>query len=661
MTCLKLTSIICILLFFQIYGISQVKVLLYSDDKPFLLGEIENILTELKDTTGNRICSVVNLTRIEENKRDEQITDEARSALAKQKLISIDVSGDQHIKLAKELSDFHYSLKVNIHPLQDLLEYQFILYRIQDVTHGAFDTLDNSYTRVVNVLSPPARTISFFLDPRNSDYRDILSNNLKRLFPASNFEPRLKIACNGITGKNEIFIAKGDSVVLDAGLSFDKDHPKKALKFFWRQVSFNGNKNYSKECTLPFHVGESYQKLVLKQEGDYELSVQVSDGISRSKEERLLLKVRRKPISLITRSSFRIIDYASIYGYLTNKNMDDQRSKINFGVIYLNNSADSHTTIQAEWLGAISQNQIAHYSYLAREDIQIPDSSTNAIELEVDRQSDTSQWFNVQAKFRPKPRFESREYRFRLRSYLREIQGQCNEFKIKYDVIGPVGIGWNYRRSSTFRNDSFFSVEEFDNTDITSGFEFTSTNSSETRVSFGGGAQVYLNAFIFPYVHLIFGATTSNIRIAERKVYRNLTLDNLSLYTSAQYSMTARPFFGIGILAQSNRLIGEGWIGVQSFDVFGIDDPDITRFRFDYVKPTNYEEELIAIGKQKESDFYESLENRSMHFLQANYKYGYKSRFLYSKLSITFSIQLVVLLNKYGLDAQFGYGVAFGM
>jgi hypothetical protein len=268
--------------------------LFYMENEEYLLPFIEQTLTELSHAyySGSLFSEVLNLNAYEDDIRYQKtvrsLIDYYSGTSTVLKLP--DEARNVHDTIAQGLMEYDLFLKIKVHVLNELLEYQFMLYEtIPAVETGRDLTVQdlNRYHR--------ARTV--FIDPRQPDYLNDLKNTIKQIFPECNQPPIPVVKVNGRRNEGAVVhrFALGDTLVLDASLSIDRDSPRSAFSYEWRQIDTLGRLNVSIHELVPLKQNSVIQKLEIDKPGDYMFGVKVSDGILYSREDTVRVKIVERP------------------------------------------------------------------------------------------------------------------------------------------------------------------------------------------------------------------------------------------------------------------------------------------------------------------------------------------------------------------------------
>ncbi len=178
----KKIASITIILFYTNICLAQneeQKILIYAEKEDYLMPLIEKKLSEIKYLSkDNKIFNkVTNLNRITSNIANEKILNNAvkyHSGLNIALTDSMKRVQNSIVDLIKK-NDLFLQVKINI--LNNLLEYQFFLYKI---TSTSFPTINTA---------EPISTFNTFIDIQNDNYNKKIEDAVKAIFPKSNAKP----------------------------------------------------------------------------------------------------------------------------------------------------------------------------------------------------------------------------------------------------------------------------------------------------------------------------------------------------------------------------------------------------------------------------------------------------------------------------------------
>ena len=187
-------------------------------------------------------------------------------------------------------------LRISINKLNNNLEYQFHLYE----KNGRSDSL--------------IKFSSFFIDPDNQEYSNIISTEVQKLFVdhgGTNKSPiaKIRIDRNLVSGKDTIYRSNQDTIFLDATSSEDEETPKKYLGYRWRAERKGDDNAFLSD----FNFENSQQKLVINEQGAYTFYLSVSDGVSTSAEDSVIVFIIKKPFLDLHQSFYIRISQRNLF------------------------------------------------------------------------------------------------------------------------------------------------------------------------------------------------------------------------------------------------------------------------------------------------------------------------------------------------------------
>ncbi|HEX5151028.1 MAG TPA: hypothetical protein VFW07_06245 [Parafilimonas sp.] len=183
--------------------------------------------------------------------------------------------------IASNLNNNNFFLLININILDRLLEYQFLIFKLDSVKEG----LERKIIRDMNVQE--YRATSVFIDPSLNDYKEKIRLALRQLIYEANIPPKPQVIYNNNEIDSIFFIEKGSKLKFIAS-QIDEDSPPDQMKYTWALVDSN------KKQSLSINPNIKEQIFDFKKEGDYILYLSVSDGNQTRKQE-YILKVISKP------------------------------------------------------------------------------------------------------------------------------------------------------------------------------------------------------------------------------------------------------------------------------------------------------------------------------------------------------------------------------
>ncbi|WP_295793689.1 hypothetical protein [Mucilaginibacter sp.] len=247
----------------------------------FLVPLIETELKKLKDKTdpnkGNLFSEVQSLNLFLSAQQANGTLTAAINIFNKNNVLfkSNKNSIEENKLVVKNLRDKDWFLKININILNNLIEYQFVLFKVGKATRNQIPYLEQQNYR----------TISVFVDPLSTNYKDKIKNVLRQIITEANEPPIPLLLFQGQVIKDTIFAGRGhNTLTADAQ---DNDSSPDQLTYKWR-LSQTGSL---------FEYNKSGKNLDLDWDGSYEMNVllTVSDGVNNNLRMFTLI-VRDKPI-----------------------------------------------------------------------------------------------------------------------------------------------------------------------------------------------------------------------------------------------------------------------------------------------------------------------------------------------------------------------------
>lgn len=218
-------------------------VLVYSTGKPYLQTFIETELSGLTNVElqRNYFENVHSLnTFISDNEYQGAIREIIESQNSSGKKLSIYYRQSEievRNRIVKILTEYDYFLLINTNVLEDLIEFQFKLFR----------TVGNSSSANVETINAPfnlsddvERSEDIFINPRKNDYKELISNAIKRLFTGSSQKPIAELRFNGRK------IYNGDTLVVPFDETLEvfgkssKDRTQENISYTWRNIPLEG-------------------------------------------------------------------------------------------------------------------------------------------------------------------------------------------------------------------------------------------------------------------------------------------------------------------------------------------------------------------------------------------------------------------------------------
>jgi hypothetical protein len=213
--------------------------------------------------------------------------------------------------IVQNLKNQQFFLKINIHTLNNLIEYQFVLFKVRNNPHTKLDYLELRNYRATSV----------FINPEVLDYKIKLRMALRQIITEGN-DPPIPL----VTFKNQnvtddtIFSQIGRfSLIADA---VDNDSSPDQLAYNW-EIDQYPNSNYHS-------VGKKLD-IVFRDSGVVKIILKVSDGINTAHQEYIAV-IRYRPTISILQPTDNKEFYTNTYHLYTYHNtfkLDDFSSIIN--------------------------------------------------------------------------------------------------------------------------------------------------------------------------------------------------------------------------------------------------------------------------------------------------------------------------------------------
>ncbi len=151
------------------------------------------------------------------------------------------------------------------------------------------------------------KSSSFFINPDNPEYQNIMSTEIQQLFDnhgGNNKPPKAKIRIDGEVGRKALYRSNRDTIHIDGSSSEDDMTPKKYLIYKWEVTK--GNDSITPALLPDFKFENSKQKLVISEPGVYSFSLSVSDGVTWSQKEyvKISVSVIGKPVLELFKKHF---------------------------------------------------------------------------------------------------------------------------------------------------------------------------------------------------------------------------------------------------------------------------------------------------------------------------------------------------------------------
>ncbi|WP_397364811.1 hypothetical protein [Olleya sp. R77988] len=270
--------------------IEESSIMTYYEGEGYLQLFIESTLKELKNNNEKKLFKSVNvLNRLfSENNFNDKVQDLLESystALDKNKSEYTEEDKKLRENIKQSIIEYEYFLRVKTITLVELVEFQFQL----------------SKTRKTNndfVNSQPIKeliiTEDVFINPKDSNYKQILKNSIQKLFSDSNSPPIAELYFLGEKLKpvDSITIPINTDFEIDGSTSGDFETEN--LRYIWRNVTPPFQKiQTTKKLNLIKNAVK--QTINLDEINEYKLGFSVHDGITKSNEIILNIKTKPKP------------------------------------------------------------------------------------------------------------------------------------------------------------------------------------------------------------------------------------------------------------------------------------------------------------------------------------------------------------------------------
>ncbi|MDP4255589.1 MAG: hypothetical protein Q8938_16385 [Bacteroidota bacterium] len=177
---------------------------------------------------------------------------------------------------SKFLRNYDDMLAIKVEALQDLIEFQFTLYQILP------KTLDLRYKN----------SSSIFIDPRSSRYQAEVNRGLDQAFESANKQPQVNLVSNIKNIDGTYFLTREDTLLLQPIV--DDESVEDDRIYFWTQDSLE-------KPRVPLLPSKKDQSLHNLPQGHYHLYFKVSNGISYSRADSVVLDVYPRPMLSIWR------------------------------------------------------------------------------------------------------------------------------------------------------------------------------------------------------------------------------------------------------------------------------------------------------------------------------------------------------------------------
>ncbi|SIN79475.1 hypothetical protein [Chitinophaga niabensis] len=266
-------------------------ILIYTNDQKFLVPLIEKFLRELSIEGTPVFSTVTNLNEINASIKSDEVLREIIQRLSNR---SYPVSNNAKIylkKVADQLEAHDLFLRIYINRIDNVLEYQFYLYNSKAFTKGTSGQFPQ------NDIVKPVYFTSFIVDINNSNYKDILNLEVKKMiseeFPATNQSP-LAFIMYGSDRRAKYYVALNDTITLNGGFSRDLDPVGGKLKYSWiGEERLGPDEDIYQEVLTDINGRCSF---VANRVGSYRVFLQVFDGIDYSAVDSVDFIIRQRPI-----------------------------------------------------------------------------------------------------------------------------------------------------------------------------------------------------------------------------------------------------------------------------------------------------------------------------------------------------------------------------
>ncbi len=184
-----------------------------------------------------------------------------------------------------QLYQFQYLIYIKINTFQSLLEYQFVLSRI-DPTELDANKKEKGLPFNDNTNYS---TASVFVDPASANYKEKIMQGLKQLVIQANECPWPAIVANCHTTGDTIYAQTNKETVLEA-LDNDKDSPKDQITYRWDIMDMKGRPLYrSTDKKINYRFANA---------GEYHLELTIHDGICDSTKKYKVIAATPPEISV---------------------------------------------------------------------------------------------------------------------------------------------------------------------------------------------------------------------------------------------------------------------------------------------------------------------------------------------------------------------------
>ncbi|MDX2278084.1 MAG: hypothetical protein NW218_00790 [Saprospiraceae bacterium] len=216
-------------------------------------------------------------------------------------------------KFEEQVSDllrsYTYLIIIDVNKLNDIIEYQikaYSPYSIEKTKNSNFPNTD---------IFSPLYSSSFIINLSKDDYRQLIKSEIQKIFPETNLSPIAQYRINNqvYSSDNTFYVGLGDTLNIDASYSEDVDSDRRLLMCFWSQSPPMISLNISPDSILPLSTGSFEQRLRINYIGNYQIKFYVSDGVSISKELKITIICKPKPLLLLNQNHDNFFYFKSIY------------------------------------------------------------------------------------------------------------------------------------------------------------------------------------------------------------------------------------------------------------------------------------------------------------------------------------------------------------
>ncbi len=228
-------------------------------------------------------------------------------------------------KLTSSLLEFNFYLKIEYHEIfnqNGMLH--FFLYKAE----AGQKTDTASYFPTILKDEEMIEKVVFTVEDNEQTRERKIHNALKRLFWRDNNQPpilKMKINDLDYSPPNIYYHVYNTPLILDASYSNDQVIQRKYLSYKWKQINpKGGNAPKEKEVVL----NQTAQNIVsLPDTGTYYFSINISNEISSSQTETIIIKGIERPKIKLSSTEYRIRSRASIFQWFIHKHF---LTKVNY-------------------------------------------------------------------------------------------------------------------------------------------------------------------------------------------------------------------------------------------------------------------------------------------------------------------------------------------